>query len=69
MRKFVVLFLALCFVLGLSSCTKKCKCSLWKNGATVENAQDFERELDKAYDKCSSMSNFDEITQTGIQCK
>lgn len=69
MKKAIILFLAICLVAGLSACTKKCKCSLWKNGGTVENAIDFERELDQAYDNCSGMSNFDETTQTGLKCK
>ena len=69
MKKFAALFFAFCLIVGMSSCTKMCKCTLLKNGAPVENATDFERELDKAYDNCSAMSNFDEDSQTGIQCK
>ena len=69
MKKVVALFFALAMVAGMSSCNKMCKCTLLKNGAAVENAYEFERELDKAYDNCSAMSNFDEDSQTGIQCK
>lgn len=69
MKKFVALFFAFVLVAGMSSCTKMCKCTLLKNGTPVENAVDFERELDKPYDDCSAMSNFDENTETGIQCK
>jgi len=69
MKKFVALFFAFVLVAGMSSCTKMCKCTLLKNGAAVENASEFERELDKAYKDCSAMSNFDEDSQTGIQCK
>jgi hypothetical protein len=46
-----------------------CKCSLLKNGNPVENATEFERELDKAYKDCSAMSDFNEDFQTGILCK
>jgi hypothetical protein len=69
MKKYVVLFFLFCFVVGLSSCTKMCKCTFYKNGAVVENATAFERELDKAYKDCSAMGDFDEESQTGIQCK
>jgi len=69
MKKVVALFFALALIAGMSSCTKMCKCTLLKNGAVVENATDFDRELDKAYKDCSAMSNFDEDSQTGIQCK
>lgn len=69
MKKVVALFFALAVVAGMSSCTKMCKCTLLKNGTAVENASAFERELDKAYKDCSAMSNFDEDSQTGIQCK
>ena len=68
MKKFVALCFALAMVAGMSSCTKMCKCTLLKNGAPVENATEFERELDKAYKDCSAMSDFDEDSQTGIQC-
>ena len=53
----------------MSSCTKMCKCTFLKNGTVVEKATEFERELDKPYKDCSAMSNFDEESQTGIQCK
>ncbi|MBO4655492.1 MAG: hypothetical protein J5644_08105 [Bacteroidales bacterium] len=69
MKKFVALLMAICLVAGITSCTKMCKCVLLKNGNTVENATEFERELDKAYNDCSAMSDFDETSQTGIQCK
>ncbi len=69
MKKVVALFFALALIAGMSSCTKMCKCTLLKNGAVVENSTDFDRELDKAYKDCSAMSNFDEDSQTGIQCK
>ena len=69
MKKVFALFFALILVAGLSSCTKKCKCTLLKNGVAVENATEFERELDKAYNDCSDMSELDEDSQTGIQCK
>lgn len=69
MKKFVALLFALCLVAGVSSCTKMCKCSLLKNGTPVENAIAFDRELDKPYNDCSSMSDFDKDSQTGIQCK
>ena len=69
MRKFVALFFALCMIVGMSSCNKMCKCTFLKNGAAVENATEFERELDKAYNDCSAMSNFDEESETGIKCK
>ena len=69
MKKFVALFFAICLVAGMASCTKMCKCTLLKNGSPVENATEFERELDKAYNDCSAMSDFDDNSQTGIQCK
>ena len=69
MKKFIALFFALCLVTGISSCTKTCKCSLLKNGAPVENAVDFEKDLDKPYKDCSAMSNYDTDAQTGILCK
>lgn len=69
MKKVIALFFALALVAGMSSCKKMCKCTLLKNGAAVEKATDFQRELDKAYKDCSAMSNFDEESQTGIQCK
>ena len=69
MKKLIALFFALVLVAGMSSCTKMCKCTLLKNGVVVERATEFERELDKAYKDCSAMSNFDEESQTGIQCK
>ena len=69
MKKYVVLFFLVCLIVGLSSCTKMCKCTFLKNGAAVEKATAFERELDKAYKDCSAMSDFDEESQTGIQCK
>ncbi len=69
MKKFVVLFLCICIIACMSSCTKMCKCSLLKNGAPVANATEFERELDKAYKDCSAMSDFNEDFQTGIVCK
>jgi hypothetical protein len=69
MKKVIALFFALALVAGMSSCTKMCKCTLLKNGAPVENATAFERELDKAYKDCHDMGNFDEESQTGIQCK
>ena len=68
MKKVVALFFALALVAGMSSCNKMCKCTLLKNGAAVENASEFERELYKAYKDCSAMSDFDEDSQTGIQC-
>ena len=69
MKKFIALFFALVLIAGMSSCTKMCKCTLLKNGAAVEKATEFYRELDKAYKDCSAMSDFDEDLQTGIQCK
>jgi len=69
MKKFVALFFAFCMIVGMSSCTKMCKCTFLKNGAAVENVTEFERELDNPYKDCSAMSNFDEDSQTGIQCK
>ncbi len=69
MKKIIALFFALALVAGMSSCSKMCKCTLLKNGAVVEKAKEFERELDKAYKDCSAMSDFDEESQTGIQCK
>lgn len=69
MKKVVALFFALALVAGMSSCKKMCKCTLLKNGVAVEKATEFERELDKAYKNCSAMSDFDEESQTGIQCK
>lgn len=69
MKKFVVLFFCLCIMAGMSSCAKMCKCSFLKNGSPLENTTEFEKELDNAYKDCSAMSNFDEETQTGTQCK
>ena len=69
MKKFVALFFAICIIVGMCSCTKMCKCTFLKNGTVVEKATEFERELDKPYKDCSAMSNFDEESQTGIQCK
>ena len=68
MKKVIALFFTLALVAGMSSCNKMCKCTLLKNGAAVENASEFERELDKAYKDCSAMSDFDEDSQTGIKC-
>ena len=53
----------------MSSCSKMCKCALLNQGVPVQNATEFERELDKAYADCSYMSEFDETTQTGIKCE
>lgn len=69
MKKIIALFFAFCMVASISSCKKTCKCTLLKNGVPVENAQEFERDLDKAYSDCSYMGDYDEATQTGIQCK
>lgn len=69
MKKILLLLLVAVVAVALSSCTKKCNCTLMKNGAPVENATSFDRELDDPYEKCASMGNFDDISQTGIQCK
>lgn len=71
MKKFVALLFAICCLgIGLSSCTKFCKCTYYRNGAQdTSSVKPFERELDKAYKDCSKMSDFDETTQTGSKCK
>ncbi|MCQ2272048.1 MAG: hypothetical protein MJZ72_04580 [Bacteroidales bacterium] len=69
MKKLLLLLVVATVAVVFSSCTKKCSCTLMKNGNAVENATSFERELDSPYDQCAAMGNFDEDSQTGIQCK
>lgn len=70
MKKVVVLLIAVCLCAGFTSCTKMCKCTYWRNGSEdTTKVKPFERALDKVYDKCSSMSDFNEATQTGAKCK